>query len=217
MVSPEVEGQSYTCRGEGASLSSYIVPKLCAKNIWLIARVKNSRHFPYTIHKNNKWKAGSLVQGKMFLFLEAAEKKGRESWQGKPTKQGWHLPCEPEQAEGNISLHLGEISVLCLSATKRQHVYPSERRLAQYQPNTIIWRNLDLSAEEREKPSRASNDGSCVQSYLRNTHKLHSLYHFKKKIESTCWKKSARVNRFTDINNMRSRPLCKYSFQLCLT
>lgn len=79
MVSPEVEGQSYTCRGEGASLSSYIVPKLSAKNIWLIARVKNSRHFPYTIHKNNKWKAGSLVQGKMFLFLEAAEKKGRES------------------------------------------------------------------------------------------------------------------------------------------
>lgn len=125
-------------------------PKALCKNTWLIARVKNSRHFPYTIHKNNKWKAGSLVQGKMFLFLEAAEKKGRESWQGKLTKQGWHLPCEPEQAEGNISLHLGEISVLCLSATKRQHVYPSERRLAQYQPNTIIWRNLDLSAEERE-------------------------------------------------------------------
>lgn len=70
---------------------------------------------------------------------------------------------------------------------------------------------------KREKPLRASSDGSYIQSYWRNTHKLCSLYHFKKKIAPMCWKKSARVNRFTDINNMRSRSLCKYSFQLCLT
>lgn len=71
-----------------------------------------------------------------------------------------------------------------------------------------------VSAEEREPP-RASNDGSCVQGFLRNTHKLCSLHNSKKKIDLMCRKKSARVIHFTDINNMRSRSLCKYSFQLC--
>ena len=76
MMSPEVEGESYTHRGEPASLSMYILPKLCEKNIWLIARIKKPgiSLTPFTKITSGKQKVWS--KAKCFCFWKQQRRKG---------------------------------------------------------------------------------------------------------------------------------------------
>lgn len=123
-------------------------------------------------------------KAKHFCFWKKKRRRGDREMTRNFTKQGWHLPCEPEQAKWNISLHLEKIFAFCLSAAKRQQVHANEKRLAQHQPiYKIIWRNLDVECWNGERNPWDPTDSSWVQSYLRNTHRLNSLYHSNKKIE----------------------------------
>lgn len=121
---------------------------------------------------------------KCFCFWKQKRRRGDREMTKKLIKQGWHLPCEPEQAEWNISLHLGKnlhfVSVSNKEATsvcKWEEVGTAAAHIYNY------LKKLRCECWKGERNPWDHTDGNCVQSYLRNSHKFHSLYHFKKKIE----------------------------------
>lgn len=75
VMSPEVKGESHPQRCTSIPVQ-VSVPKALRKKPWVIARVMESRHLPYTIHKNTKWNAESLFQDKNIFVSGSRREEG---------------------------------------------------------------------------------------------------------------------------------------------
>lgn len=94
VLSPDAKGESHPQRCTSIPVQVSISKALRKKkSIWLLVYNK-SRHLPHTIHKNSKWNAEKLFQGKYFCFWKQKRRRGDQDMTRKLTKQGWHLPCE---------------------------------------------------------------------------------------------------------------------------
>lgn len=97
-------------------------PKALCKNIWLIARVKNSRHFPYTIHKNTSGKQEVWFKAKCFCFWKQERRRGERADKVNSQSKGGICPVSLSKQKEIFPSTLGK-SPFCVSQQPRGNMY----------------------------------------------------------------------------------------------